>query len=281
MGRVADVQPADVDADGDIDLVVAEFGYFRTGSIFLLRNVAAPGDPPRFDSEELDPRPGTTRVPVHDFNRDRQPDFLAMVSQEYECLEAFVNQGGGQFRVQNLFAGPDLTFGSSGLDLADLDQDGDMDVLFANGDAFDNSYANPSHGLQWLENLGDVKFAYHRLVDLPGAVRALPADFDLDGDPDLIAAVFLPPYVMPETLRAESVVSILALEQTSPGNFVPRALDAGLPFLASLEVGDFDADGDVDFVVGGFLFPHGATAKRAQSVPRLTVWWNQRISTDR
>lgn len=280
MGRVADVRPTDVDADGDIDLVVAEFGHFRTGNILLLRNVAAPGDPPRFDSEQLDPRPGTTNVPVHDFDRDGQPDFLALVSQEYECLDAFINQGGGRFRLQNLWAAPDLTFGSATIELADLDQDDDMDVLFANGDAFDNSYASPYHGIQWLENLGDVRFAYHRLADLPGAYRALPTDLDLDGDPDVVAVAFLPPKVTPESLRSPSVASILVLEQSSPGDFVPRTLETGRAHHATFEVGDFDADGDVDFVVGDFLFPHSLTPERALDVARLTIWWNQRIATN-
>jgi hypothetical protein len=280
MGRVADVQPADVDADGDVDLVVAEFGHFRTGNVLLLRNVARPGDPPRFDSEQIDPRPGTTRIVVHDFNANGQPDFLASMSQENECLEAFVNQGGGQFRLQNVWAGPDLAFGTSTIELADLDRDGDLDVLYANGDSFDNAYANPSHGIQWLENLGDVRFAYHRLVDLPGAYRALPADLDLDGDPDVVAVAFLPPNVMPERLRSPSVASVLVLEQSSPGEFVPHVLEKGFPCHATCEVGDFDADGDCDFVAGGFLFPHGVTAERASNVPRLTIWWNQRIPED-
>lgn len=281
LGRVADVQPADVDGDGDVDLVVAEFGHFRTGSILLLRNVTAAGDLPRFDSEQLDPRPGTTRVPVHDFDRDGQPDFLALVSQEYECLEVFINQGGGRFRLRNLWAGPDLTFGSATIDLADLDQDGDMDVLFANGDAFDNSYASPTHGIQWLENLGEVRFDYHRLVDFPGAYRALSIDIDLDGDLDVVTVAFLPPRVTPESLRSPSVASILVLEQSSAGDFLPHVLETGFACHATCEVGDFDADGDFDFVVGGFLFPHGVTGEDAPNVARLTVWWNERISTNR
>ncbi len=278
MGRVADVRPADVDGDGDTDLVVAEFGHFRTGNILLLRNVSPPGSAPQFQREQLDPRPGTTHVPVLDLNADGRPDFLALVSQEYESLDAFINQGQGKFRLRNLWTAPDLTYGSCGIEPADLDGDGDLDVLYVNGDAFDNSYANPSHGVQWLENLGDLRFAYHRLAHLPGAYRALAADVDLDGDLDVVAVCFLPPNVMPEVLRSPSVASIMVLEQSAPGKFVPRILEAGLPCHATFEVGDFDADGDVDFAVGGFLFPHGVTAERAQNVPRLTIWWNQRVS---
>ena len=36
VARVSDVQPADFDADGDVDLVVAEFGWRRTGQIVLV-----------------------------------------------------------------------------------------------------------------------------------------------------------------------------------------------------------------------------------------------------
>ena len=275
LARAVDVRPADFDADGDLDLIVAEFGWYRTGGIVLLRNVAGPGERPVFEPEKLDPRPGTIHVPVHDFNHDGRPDFAALVSQEYECVEVFINQGDAQFHLSTLWAGPDLTFGSSGIELVDMDRDGDMDVLYTNGDAFDNTYANPSHGVQWLENQGRLEFAYHRLTDLPGAYRALPGDIDLDGDLDIIAVAFLPLDVKPATMATTSLGSILCLEQTEPGVFVRHTLEAGSPYYATLELADFDDDGDLDFAVA--MGPHVASAR--QGSHWLAVWWNQVAST--
>lgn len=272
LGRVADVRPADFDRDGRLDLVVAEFGHYQTGGIFLCRNVAERSQPPRFERERLDDRPGTIHVPVHDFNGDGWPDFIALVSQEWEHVEAFVNRGQGRFQLQNLWAGPDLLFGSSGLELVDLDQDGDLDILFTNGDAWDNWYANPTHGVQWLENRGDLRFAYHRLTDLPGAYRALAGDLDGDGDLDIIAVAWLPPPVMPRSLRDGPLASIVCLEQTEPGVFVRHTLETGAPYYATLELADFDEDGDLDFAVG----PGPQVALTPDKTHWLAVWWNQR-----
>lgn len=279
LGRVADARPLDLDADGDLDLIVAEFGHYRTGNILLFKNIAALGELPRFERRELDPRPGTIRVPVEDFNLDGKPDFVALVSQEYESVDLFVNQGNAQFHTYNLWAGPDLTFGCSGIELVDLDFDGDTDILLANGDAFDNSYAHPSHGVQWLENLGELRFAFHRLTDLPGAHCALAGDVDLDGDLDVIAVAHLPSQVMPVSLRESSTASIVCLEQTSPRVFDRHTLEVGLPRHPTLEVGDFDNDGDLDFVVGSHVFAMNPATADARTPPRLAIWWNQLIAT--
>jgi hypothetical protein len=275
LGRVADVRPADLDADGDPDLLVGDFGWRRTGEILLLRNAASPGEPPRFLPEQIDPRPGTIHLPLHDFNGDGHLDFVALLSQEYECVEAFINQGDGRFQLHTLWAAPDLTFGFSGLELVDLDQDGDLDVLYTNGDAFDNAYVSPWHGVQWLENLGEMRFAYHRLTDFVGAYRALPGDVDLDGDLDLIVVAWLPQRVMPASLADVPLPSILCLEQTSPGVFACHTLETSFPRHACLELADFDGDGDLDFAAGTHLF------HEEEAVPWLTVWWNQAISKGR
>lgn len=271
LGRVADVRPGDFDGDGLLDLVVAEFGHYRTGKIALLRNVAQSGERPSFRLEEIDSRPGTIHVPVHDLNGDGQPDFLALVSQDYECVEAFVNQGDARFQLRTLFRGPDLTFGSSGIELVDLDGDGDLDILYTNGDAWDNWYATPSHGVQWLENRGELEFAYHHLAHLPGAYRALAGDIDLDGDLDIVVVTWLPRQLMPSGLASQPLTSILCLEQTAPGVFVRHTLETGSPDYATFELADFDGDGDLDFAVASGPYMAGSPNES----PWLALWRNQ------
>ena len=68
----------------------------------------------------------------------------------------------------------------------------------------------------------------------------------------------------------EQTASIVYLEQTSPGLFESHTLEAGLPRHATLEVADFDNDGDLDFAVGWYL------TKKWRHIPHgTTVWWNQ------
>ncbi len=278
MGRVADARPADVDGDGDLDLLVAEFGHYRTGGIWLLTNAARSGETPRFETKRLDTRPGTIHVPLADFDGDGRLDFLALVSQEYECVDLFLQRVGEPFHRRTLWAGPDLTFGSSGIEPVDLDQDGDLDILYTNGDAFDNSYVNRAHGVQWLENLGGERFAYHRLTDMLGAYRALPGDIDGDGDLDIIVVAWLPPQLRPWNVNLESLGSIICLEQTSPGRFARHTLRRGVSNYATLELSDFDGDGDTDFAVGMNVLTVRMTNVR--NVPRgVTVWWSQQVTS--
>lgn len=276
LGRVANNQAVDIDADGDLDLLVGEFGYHKTGKIALLRNTAASGDRPQFQLEVLDPRPGTSHILVHDWNEDGRPDFLALTSQEYEWVAAFISRANGQFHRRTLWAAPDLTFGLTGMGLIDMDQDGGIDILFTNGDTFDDQYVRPSHGVQWLKNLGGQQFAYRRLTDLPGAHAARAGDFDRDGDLDVIAVSWLHDQLYPVSAVSKPMDSIVYLEQISPEKYERHTLEVGFPCHATLEVADFDNDGDLDFAVGWQL------TKKWRDLPHgITVWWNQSaVKTD-
>jgi hypothetical protein len=149
-----------------------------------------------------------------------------------------------------------------------------MDILYTNGDVLVSDYANPAHGVQWLENLGELQFAYHRLTDMPGAYRALAGDMDLDGDLDVVAVAMFSRDVRPRKVAKAPFGSVVCLEQTTPGQFARHTLETDFTHHATLEIADFDNDGDLDFAAGSFSvqprqFSHG-----------LAIWWNQVRAVD-
>ena len=264
VGRVADVRAADFDGDGKTDLVVAVFGWRHVGNILLLENRTADGSRPEFRPKEIDDRHGTINVPVADLNGDGRPDFVALISQEHETVVAFLNTGDG-FRKETVWAAPHPAYGSSGIELVDMDGDGDLDVLYTNGDAVDNNLLRPDHGVQWLENRGGFPFVHHPLAPMYGAHRAVAADFDGDGDLDVVAVSFLPRRVFPEQKNIDSIV---LLEQVGPGRFVRHALERGSCDHVTCAAGDLFGEGRVDFVTGNFaLFESTADS--------LTFWRNR------
>ena len=173
LGRVADVRVADFDADGDHDLIVAVFGWHRNGQLLYLENNTRDYQQPQFHANMLDDRTGAIHVPITDLNNDGLPDFVALLSQEHEQVLAFLNMGNGEFRRELLFDAGNPSYGSSGIRLADLDQDGDVDVLLCNGDTLDLTIYKPYHSVQWLENEGGFPFRHHHLAQLPGAFQTV------------------------------------------------------------------------------------------------------------
>lgn len=281
FARVADVRATDFDSDGKLDLIVAEFGWQQNGGIWLLRNVTAGDRPLRFEREKIDERTGPIHLPIHDFDADGRDDFVAIVSQEYEAVDLFLNRfsRGDEIAMRSevpllrlgLWSGPDLTFGSSGLQLSDLNQDGRMDILVTNGDTWDSLLAAPTHGVHWLENQGHLQFQHHRLAALPGAFATSVFDVDNDGDLDVIAVSWLPPNVQPATISGGSHGSIVCLEQVQPGRFERHTLERGRPFYSSVVSGDFNADGRVDFAVASGPM----VADDRQERFYLSIWWNE------
>lgn len=184
VARVTDVRAADLNGDGRLDLAVAHFGYDQ-GEINWLEQ-RADGSLTRHVLLNLS---GAINVEVADLNGDRQPDIVAVVAQQWEEVYLFENQGHGEFGHKVIFASTNEDFGSSGIRLVDLNQDGRLDVLYSNGDGFDYAEpgARPWHGVQWLENLGDAAFRFHRIGDLPGAYSPVAIDLNGDGALDVVA----------------------------------------------------------------------------------------------
>lgn len=288
MGRIPDLQADDFDQDGDIDIVVAEYGWQNIGSLWYFEQTGMNDNVPEFQRHEIDDRHGSIRVESADMNQDGLLDFVVLISQEFEQVLAFLNDGEGGFQKELIFDPVNCAYGSGGMSLADMDQDGDLDVLLANGDTLDMSIYKPYNSIQWLENEGQYPFKHHHLSELQGAYGVEAADFDLDGDIDIIATSFIPGALNPhfkspakETYAfMAKLPSIIWMEQTKPGEFSAHTLETGSTCHPMVTLSDIDADGDVDLLVPNCSFQDYRPLPNATNYPDstsswVTLWKNQ------
>ena len=266
VGRVADVRVGDIDADGDMDLAVAIFGHISTGAIVWMEQV----DGGTFRYHELEAVSGASHVPIVDLDGDGLLDIVALISQASEKIDVFMNHGFGVFKKRTLFRAPTPLFGSSGISPVDLDQDGDIDFIYSNGDAFDvpaaqsTSMLRPYHGVQWLENRGRRGFVSHDLLRYYGAFSPIPADLDEDGDTDIVVTSLVNDWA------DESRRSLIWLENDGSQQFTAHGIASSPTHLVSADVADIDGNGRLDIVAGGLhMFPP------YNRLGRVTVWANQ------
>jgi hypothetical protein len=269
VGRVADVQAADFRGSGRLDLVVAAFGWRHIGAVYYLENQSEDRKKPRFVVHPKDDRHGAIHVPVGDLDGDGKPDFAALISQEYETIVAFLNQGGGRFRKETVYTAPHPAYGSSSIELTDLDGDGRLDVLYSNGDTLDPpNLLRPYHSVQWLQNRGRFPFTHHPLTPLYGASRAVAADFTGRGKKDVAAVSFLAAGGFPQR-KTLSLDAVILLEQAASGPAARHVIESTTCDHFSCAAGDVYGDGRMHLVVGSFSFAEGD-----RHIPAITIWEN-------
>lgn len=246
VGRVVCAEGADLDGDGDVDIAVCVFGH-KGGKILWLEQKEGFV----FQEHVLDPRPGAIHAFPFDAEGDGDLDLAVPLSQDSEEILLFRNDGSGAFAKEVIYAASEFYYGMSGIELSDLDQDGDLDILFTNGDTLDldlPQYINPNefHGLSWLENDGRGRFTVHEVVRQWGAYSVRAADIDGDSDLDLVLAGLQAPQHFPNSLRQ----SMVWLENDGAQNFTRHPVDLDVPLLISIEVTDLDEDGVPEVLTG-------------------------------
>src|SRR5437016_4516988 len=249
------VERYDFDGDGRPEYVICEFGNNR-GRLALYRAGATGGS--RYQRQVLDASPGAVRFESRHMTGDGAPDIVALFAQADERIVLFENDGAGRFGGrQRVLARFPPVYGSMYFTLADFTGEGKPDILYVNGDNFDYSRVlKPYHGVRILENDGRNNFTGRCFFPVYGAAHAIVADFDHDGDPDiLVTSNFADSLRHPER-------GIVYLENVGRYEFRPYAFSvaAGSQWNVMASV-DINRDGRPDVLIG---------AMRLQSITRIS-----------
>ncbi len=253
IGRVACAEPADLDNDGDLDLSVCEFGA-RDGSLSWLERTDAGG----FRRHVLRAESGTIHAYPFDPDADGDLDLAVALSQRAQEVLLYRNMGAGEFAEEVLFKAPDERFGLTGLELADLDQDGAQDILFTAGDYQDDSFDFSQHGVYFLRSeMGGAFSPARRLSDAPGVQVAKVIDLDDDCDLDVVFASLIVRDVVSE--QVSKAPDLVWLENDGSLQFKARPIPTAPQQLTSLAVARIA--GGVSLFAGSFSIAPAAAGQ--------------------
>ncbi len=232
-----DAEAADVDGDGDIDIVAPE--WQRPVRLFLNGgNGQSWSETPNVTNFGA----GFKDVEIADFDRDGKND-VALRTDGGDVHVAY-NQGGATSWNVIQIGG---IGGEEGMDSGDVDGDGDIDII---GEG--NWYVNPGTrtGSWQTREIGQAD----------GAFRAVVADFDKNGKNDVAYSC----------AECGSAAAIRVYLQQTNGSWSSATVGT-MAGAHTLEAADFDGDGDVDLFVGAMI-QAGSKVAAFENAGNGTTW---------
>lgn len=265
LARPVQTIAGDFNKDGLTDWVICGQGY-RAGGVYLLKQNADHS----FSQSNISNRAGSVQAVAGDFNNDSWQDVMVLFGSGDEGLWLFLNDHKGGFTGKELMRFPPV-YGSSSFQLADLNHDGKLDLIYTCGyNFYDSRILKPYHGLYIFTNEGDWKFKQSYFYPINGCTKAIATDFDGDGDLDIATVAFF------ADLKNNPAESFIYFEQDKQMSFKPHAIPVSkYGHWYSMDVGDVNNDGQPDIVLGnyarGFVFQQGLTPGWNQFLPLIVL----------
>ena len=247
-----DLSLGDVDGDGDLDAFVANIHpsplFTQSEVVWLNQGGAQGGTPGTFSDsgQRLGTFPAAD-VSLGDLDADGDLDaYVANILGQGDRV--WINQGGSQSGTMGVFSDSGQRLGnftSEGVELGDLDGDGDLDAFTSS--AFDFIRSNRV----WINQGGSQGGTGGTFVDSNqslGEFRSTDVDLgDVDGDGDLDA------FIANANSQPNRVwINQGGLQGGSEGAFVGSGAALGTGYSLGASLADLDNDGDLDAFEANF-----------------------------